>query len=126
MEEEERTLRGRAAIERAHSGSAFLDESRVNSAISELYGVDIDEAMDIHANFHTERVIALLTRRARDYGMAEKALLGTLASLDLHGVAVKVASGSMTEAAACEVLFNAIRSIESKGKSEDRYLAFYG
>lgn len=122
----EKRLRGRSAIEAAHQGLSGIDESRLEPAISALYGVDIDEALEIHTNYHLDRIFASLVQRAKQNGMSKPILAKRLAGLDFGWVANQVAKGKMAEAAAVEFLFRQLWQIESRGKVEDRYNQFYG
>jgi hypothetical protein len=55
MQKESKKLRGRSAIEAAHEGVTGEDEIRLESTISTLYGVDREEALEIHTNYHLDR-----------------------------------------------------------------------
>ena len=67
--------RGRSAIDAVHAGVAREDEDRMSTRISEIYGVNLEEAADIHANYHVERILTGLERRARENGMTKEALV---------------------------------------------------
>ncbi|HKZ62507.1 MAG TPA: hypothetical protein VJZ68_08865 [Nitrososphaera sp.] len=118
-------LRGRSAIEAAHAGVTVEDESRLDSAISHLYGVDNEEAIEIHANYHLDKILASLTRRARENGMKSQVIADRVKHLDVPGVAYQVAKGKLTEAAADDALFRGLSTIENSGKADDRF-SIYG
>jgi hypothetical protein len=118
--------RGRSAIDAIHAGVAKEDERRMNSRISEIYGVDLDEATDIHANYHAERILAGLERRAKENGMTKETLAARAQNLDVGEQAYQVAKGELAEAAAIDILFRGIYRIESNGGDNDRYVNFYG
>jgi hypothetical protein len=118
-------LRGRSAIQAAHGGITCEDESRLDAIISNLYGVDIDEAAEIHLNYHVDRIVAALARRSAEKGIKNSAFAERLQRLDLSGAAYQVAKGKLTEAGAIDALFRALGAMENPGK-DDRYVSFYG
>jgi hypothetical protein len=123
----DRKLRGRSAIEAAHAGVSGHDETRLDATISMLYGVGSDEAAEIHTNYHVERIFLALEKRARENGMKREVLAERMQYLDIVGVASQVAMGKLAEAAAVDVLFRGLSTIESRGKAaDDRYSNFYG
>jgi hypothetical protein len=126
MREHTEKPRGKAHLDEAHRGIGKEDEARLNTVISSTYGVESEEALDIHINYHAERLLASLEKRARENGMAGKAFEAKTQQLDLATVAYQVATGQITEAVAVDVLFRGLYAIESKGKSNDRYINFYG
>jgi hypothetical protein len=118
-------LRGRSAIQAAHDGITGEDEARLDAIISNLYGVNIDEAEDIHLNYHVDRILATLGRRGGERGIKSNMLAERLQRLDLSGAAYQVAKGKLTEAAAIDALFRALAAMENPDK-HDRYVSFYG
>lgn len=118
-------LRGRSAIEAVHAGVIGEDEVRLDARISELYGVESDEAAEIHTNYHIDKIIALLAKRAGKNGMKRQTLVERAENLDVSGTARQVAKGKLTEAAAVDTLFRNLSTIESGGKVDDRF-SMYG
>jgi hypothetical protein len=118
-------LRGRSAIEIAHSDVVGEDEARLDTIISNLYGVDREEAAEIHANYHVDKIFASLAKRARENGMSEHLLAERAQHLDISGAAYQVAKGKLTETAATDALFRILSTIESNGKTDDRF-SIYG
>lgn len=114
-------LRGRFAIEVAHSDVITEDEERLDATISNLYGVDREEAAEIHANYHVDNILAALAKRARENGMNRQVLAERAQHLDVSGAAYQVAKGKLTETAAVDALFRRLSTIESKGKADDRF-----
>ncbi len=114
-------LKGRSAIEAAHVGVTNEDESRLDTTISQLYGVESDEAVDIHANYHIDKILASLAKRARENGMKREVLAERIQYLDISGSAYQVAKGKLTEAAAVDALFRGLSAIENNGKADDRF-----
>ena len=119
-------LRGKTAIDAAHEGISGDDEVRLDSAISVMYGVDNEEAADIHANYHIDRIFASLVLRAKQNGMRKDTIAKRLGKMDFTGVGSQVAKGKLAEAAALDLLFRELSRAESKGSADDRYIQFYG
>ena len=117
-------LRGRSAILAAHDDITSEDEVRLDAIISNLYGVDIDEAVDIHLNYHVDRILAALGRRGEKKGIKDNIFAERLQHLDISGAAYQVAKGKLTEATAIDALFRTLQPTENYGK-DDRYLSFY-
>lgn len=118
--------RGKSAIEAAHVGLTKDQESRVDAKVAEVYGVQGEEATEIHANYHAERIFSMLEKRARENGMTLAALSEKSERLDIQGAAYQVARGELAEPAAVDILFRNLYSIESSGGDNDRYINFYG
>jgi hypothetical protein len=119
-------LRGKSAIDAAHEGISGDDEVRLDSAISVLYDVDTEEAADIHSNYHIDRIFSSLVQRAKENGMRRDAIAKRLAHVDFTEVGNQIAKGKLTEAAALELVFRQLSTAERNGKSDDRYIQFYG
>jgi hypothetical protein len=123
-EQDPNKLRGRSAIEAAHAGVTGEDEARLETTISSLYRVDKEEAAEIHANYHVDKILALLAKRARENGMKRKTLVDRVQHLDIPGAAYQVAKGKLTEVAAVDALFRGLSTIESNGKADDRFTIY--
>lgn len=121
-------LRGRMAISIQHQNiSAAQEEKRLNNKISEMYGVDSDEAVDIHVNYHFDRISAFLLRRARKNGMLESMFFKRLNSLNTIGYAYSVAQGELPEMAAVDILYKLLCNLHNENHPfDDRYVSFYG
>jgi hypothetical protein len=117
--------RGRSAIQAAHGGVTGEDEAKLDLMISDLYGVDSDEAAEIHLNYHIDRMLAALARRCAERGIKSDAIADRLRYLDLSGAANQVAKGRLSEPAAIDALFRAVRAVDNQD-SDDRYISFYG
>ena len=118
--------RGRAALRAVHNTDFYCDEKKLNFAISSIYKVGLEEAAEIHANYHMERIANALTQRAREHGMSIQRISELLPKLDIANLAFQVAYGSLVEPAAVDLLFKTLYYIESQGKHDDRYVQFYG
>jgi hypothetical protein len=119
-------LKGKSAIDAAHEGISGNDETRLDTAISAIYDVDTEEAADIHANYHIDRIFSSLVQRARENGMRRDAIVKRLAHVDFTEVGNQIAKGKLTEAAALELVFRQLSTVERNGKPDDRYIQFYG
>jgi GH24 family phage-related lysozyme (muramidase) len=91
-EQDSSKLRRRSAIEAAHAGVVGEDEARLDATISRLYGVESEEAAEIHANYHIDKILASLARRAGENGMKRETLTKRVKNLDISGAARQVAS----------------------------------
>lgn len=118
--------RGKSAIEAVHAEASKEDEMKIGLKISEIYSVDSDEAIEIHANYHAERIFSGLECRAREKGMKREVFLENTQHLPIQEVAYQVATGQLAEPAAADILFRSLYMIESKGGDNDRYINFYG
>ena len=121
-------LRGRMAISIQHQNiSAAQEEKRLNNKISEMYGVDSDEAVDIHVNYHFDRISAFLLRRASKNGMLESMFFKRLNSLNTIGYAYSVTQGELPEMAAVDILYKQLCNLHNDNHLfDDRYVSFYG
>jgi hypothetical protein len=120
-------LRGRSAINLQHKNISAADEKRLNNKISEMYGVDSSEAIDIHVNYHLDRISALFLKRARKNGMVESMFYKRFTNLNAKGYAYSIAQGELIEMAAVDILYKQLRNIESHDTpDDDRYINFYG
>jgi len=121
-------LRGRMAVSIQHQNiSAAQEEKRLNNKISEMYGVDSDEAIDIHVNYHLDRISAFLLRRAQKNGMLESMFFKRLSSLNTIGYAYSVAQGELIEMAAVDILYKQLCNLHNNDQHmDDRYVSFYG
>jgi hypothetical protein len=117
--------RGRSAIQAAHGGVTSEDEARLDLMISDLYGVDGDEAAEIHLNYHLDRLVAALVRRCSEKGIRTETIANRIRYLNVSGSADQVAKGKLSEAAAIDALFRSLSSMENLAK-DDRYINFYG
>jgi hypothetical protein len=117
--------RGRSAIQAAHSSVTTEDEARLDLMICDLYGVDTDEAAEIHLNYHLDRLVAALVRRCAEKGIRTETIADRLRYLNVSGSANQVTKGKLSEAAATDALFRSLLRMENEGR-DDRYINFYG
>jgi hypothetical protein len=126
QESDAKKPRGRSAIEAAHGDVTNEDEARLDLMISDLYGVDRDEAAEIHLNYHLDRMLTAIVRLCAEKGItSNNTIADRLRYLDFSGAAYQVAKGRLSEAAAVDALFRSLRAIENQDR-DDRYINFYG
>ncbi|MGB8936635.1 MAG: hypothetical protein WCC17_16200 [Candidatus Nitrosopolaris sp.] len=117
--------RGRIALDLEHENISKEDERRIDTRICILYGVEAEEAKEIHTNYHSHRLYLLLRDRARKHGMTESTFLERLKSLNIYHFAYIVSQGQLMEMAAVDVLYKGLYNSEYKDP-DDRYISFYG
>ena len=120
--------RGRIALDLEHKNILEEDERRIDTKICVLYGVEAEEAKEIHANYHSDRLYFLLRDRARKHGMTEPTFLEKLESLNFYSYAYNVSRGQLMEMAAVDILYKGLCNSENNGPNNfyDRYISFYG
>jgi hypothetical protein len=123
-------LRGKSAINILHKSILKEDEKRVNGKISNIYGVELDEAKEIHTNYHLQRIFSLLLERAKKQGMTESLFVDKVRDLDVQEFAYQVSMGELIEMAAIDLLYKQLciiqnNRVSSNGIREDRYMSFY-
>jgi hypothetical protein len=120
--------RGRVALDLEHENILEEDERRIDVRICTLYGVEAEEAKEIHTNYHSHRLYSLLLDRARKHGMTESTFLERLKSLNFYHYAYIVSRGQLMEMAAVDVLYKGLCKSENNGPDnlDDRYISFYG
>ncbi|MRN41207.1 MAG: hypothetical protein FIO02_09210 [Nitrosopumilales archaeon] len=120
--------RGRIALDLEHENILEEDERRIDTKICILYGVEAEEAKEIHANYHSDRLYFLLRERARKQGMTEPTFLEKLDSLNFYSYAYMVSRGQLMEMAAVDILYKGLCNSENNGPNnfDDRYISFYG
>jgi len=130
MDVEPSKLRGKSAINILHKSILKEDEKRVNVKISNIYGVELDEAKEIHTNYHLQRIFSLLLERAKKQGMTESLFVDKVRDLDVQEFAYLVSMGELIEMAAIDLLYKQLCEIQDNIISnnvirEDRYINFY-
>lgn len=124
----DRQHRGRVALDLEHENILEEEERRIDMRICILYGVEAEEAKEIHTNYHSHRLYSLLLARARKHGMTEATFLERLESLNFYHYAYIVSRGQLMEMAAVDVLYKVLCRPENNGPNnfDDRYISFYG
>jgi hypothetical protein len=112
-------LRGKDAIYDAHRDLSQGDENTINFKISEIYSVPIEEADEIHVNYHLDRIGIALRERVGKYDLNEYDLVNQLDPVDIQDYAKEVSKGLLLERAAIDFL---VRKVIPSEKN----LSFYG
>jgi hypothetical protein len=118
-------LRGRRAIDIEHKNKLKEDETRINTKISNIYKVDLEEAKDIHINYHSDRIFFFVRDRAKKNGMTDSMFMERIKNTNIYEYAFRVSQGELIEMAAIDLLYKELCQ-EEKGIREDRYINFYG
>ena len=119
--------RGKTAINSAHKNTSIEDERRITNRISDLYEVTLEEASDIHVNYHHDRIRKMLRQRAKKHGMTNTVFEESVQHLNILKYAFSISRGELIEMAAGDILFKQLSDMqnESEGAPEDRYFNFY-
>lgn len=112
-------LRGKDAIYDVHRNLSQGDENIINFKITEIYSVPIEEADEIHVNYHLDRIGIALRERVGKYDLTEYDLVSRLDAVDIQDFARDVSKGLLLERAAIDLL---VRKIIPS----DKNLSFYG
>lgn len=112
--------KGKNAIDMLHKNISKENEKNISLKISDIYGVDFDEANEIHMNYHILRIKNLIRKSEMLYKMSS-----TLENyFDIPSLSLKVANGEITENSCLDILINAVKN-QSQHQKKDRYINFY-
>jgi hypothetical protein len=114
-----RELRGKNAIYNIHRELSHSDENTINFKVSEIYSVPIEEAEEIHVNYHLDRIASALKDRAQRCSLGEYDLISRLDPSEMQHCANEVSKGLLLERAAVDSLFNRVCPTEKN-------MNFYG
>lgn len=114
-----RELRGKNAIYNVHRELSHSDENTINFKVSEIYSVPIEEAEEIHVNYHLDRIASALKDRAQRCSLGEYDLISRLDPSEIQHCANEVSKGLLLERAAVDSLFNRVCPTEKN-------MNFYG
>lgn len=114
-----RELRGKNAIYNVHRELSHSDENTINFKVSEIYSVPIEEAEEIHVNYHLDRIASALKDRAQRCSLGEYDLISRLDPNEIQHYANEVSKGLLLERAAVDSLFNRVCPTEKN-------MNFYG
>lgn len=112
--------KGKNALDLLHKNIVKENEKALNLKISDIYGVDYDEADEIHVNYHSLRLRKTIEKSQILSGM--KSFIDN--HFDLKGLSTKVASGEITENTCIDILINIMKN-QKESKIKDRYINFY-
>ncbi len=114
------TLKGKNAIDILHKDISKDNEKNINLKISDIYGVDFDEANEIHMNYHTLRIKNLIKKS--DILYKRSSMLENY--FDITTLSSKVVTGEITENSCLDILINAVKN-QAQYQKKDRYINFY-
>ena len=114
-----RELRGKNAIYSLHKELSHSDENTINFKVSRIYSVPLEEAEEIHVNYHLDRIASALKDRAQQCSLGEYDLISRLDPSEIQHYANEVSKGLLLERAAVDFLFNRVCPTEKN-------LNFYG
>jgi hypothetical protein len=117
--ERARELRGKNAIYNVHRELSHSDENTINFKVSEIYSVPLEEAEEIHVNYHLDRIASALKDRAQRCSLGEYELISRLDPGEIQHYASEVSKGLLLERAAVDFLFNKVSPTEKN-------MNFYG
>jgi hypothetical protein len=112
--------KGKNAIDMLHKNISKENEKYINLKISDIYGVDFDEANEIHMNYHILRIKNLIKKSDILYKMSS--ILENY--FDISNLSLKVVNGEITENSCLDILINAVKN-HSQYQKNDRYINFY-
>lgn len=101
-------LRGKDAIFDVHRNLSQGDENIIKFKISEIYSVPLEEADEIHVNYHLDRISIALREAASRYDLTEYDLANRLNVIDVQECAREVSKGLLLERAAIDFLLRKI------------------
>ena len=113
-------IQGKSALDLLHKNIAKENEKNINLKISDIYGVDFDEANEIHINYHTLRIKNLVKKSDILYKMIP--IIENY--FDISNLSLKVVNGEITENSCLDILINAVKN-HSQYQKKDRYINFY-
>jgi hypothetical protein len=108
--------KGKSALDLLHKDIIKEDEKNIDLKISDIYGVDFDEANEIHIL----RIKNLIKKSDILYKM-----ISTIENyFDIPNLSSKVVNGEITENSCVDMLINAVKN-QSQSQRKDRYINFY-
>lgn len=112
--------KGKNALDALHENIVKEKEKDLNLKISDIYGVDYDEASEIHINYHSLRIQKMVERS--ESLSSKKSFIDS--NLDLRNLSAQVAFGQITENTCMDILIGLMKN-QKEAKIKDRYINFY-
>lgn len=113
-------FKGKNALDVLHKNILKENEKNINLKISDIYGVDYDEAFEIHVNYHDLRIKKIIDKTS---ALADSRTFISN-NFDLKNLSSKVASGDITENTCIDILIKFVKN-KKESKIKDRYINFY-
>ncbi len=114
------SFKGKNALDALHEDMVKEKEKNLNLKISDIYGVDYDEANEIHINYHSLRLRKMIEKSEILSSM--NAFIDS--HLDLKSLSTQVAFGEITENTCIDILISVMKN-QKETKIKDRYINFY-
>ena len=114
-------FKGKGALDALHEGIVKEKEKNLNLKISDMYGVDYDEANEIHINYYNLRLKKMIQKSEILSSMS--AFIDS--NLDLKTLSTQVAFGEITENTCIDILIGVMKN-QKETRVKDRYINFYG
>lgn len=114
------SFKGKNALDALHEDMVKEKEKNLNLKISDIYGVDYDEANEIHINYHNLRLRKMIEKSELLSSM--NAFIDS--HLDLKSLSTRVAFGEITENTCIDILISVMKN-QKETKIKDRYINFY-
>lgn len=113
-------FKGKNALDALHEDIIKEKEKNLSIKISDLYGVDYEEANEIHVNYHLLRLKKMIEKSE---------ILSSMSAfieshLDLKSLSTQVAFGEMSENTCIDILISVMKN-QKETKIKDRYINFY-
>ena len=112
--------KGKNALDSLHENMVKEKEKDLNLKISDIYGVDYDEAVEIHINYHNLRIKRMIEKSESLVRM--KSFIDS--NFDLKNLSAQVAFGQITENTCMDILIGVMKN-QKETKIKDRYINFY-
>ena len=114
------TFKGKSALDALHEDIVKEKEKTLSLKISDMYGVDYDEANEIHINYHNLRLKKMIQKSEILSSMS--AFIDS--NLDLKTLSTQVALGEITENTCIDILIGVMKN-QKETRIKDRYINFY-
>jgi len=114
-------IKGKSALDALHEDIVKEKEKTLILKISDMYGVDYDEANEIHINYHNLRLKKMIQKSEILSSMS--AFIDS--NLDLKTLSTQVALGEITENTCIDILIGVMKN-QKETRIKDRYINFYG
>jgi hypothetical protein len=113
-------FKGKNALDALHEDIVKEKEKNLGLKISDIYGVDYEEANEIHVNYHFLRLKKMIEKSE---------ILSSMSAfieshLDLKSLSTQVAFGEMSENTCIDILISVMKN-QKETKIKDRYINFY-
>lgn len=113
-------FKGKNALDALHQDIIKEKEKNLGLKISDIYGVDYEEANEIHINYHFLRLKKMIEKSE---------ILSSMSAfieshIDLKSLSAQVAFGEMSENTCLDILISVMKN-QKETKIKDRYINFY-